>query len=324
LYIFLTDASSFKYWFNYGQQPHHSRLSVIEILEDFFSGSGFIKLYFLLIGIVIMNDIRHLKQMWSDRSYFVPLIFTICILAEAVVFNYTSYIPPDNNIFYHSFAFAFIFNHLFNRLFRGGFGDIHFFVILALTMIWCSSSYWKYIERFFPGEVQSKTQLSGGENIVDRDNYRIDTKNVEQYSDNWKESKLYTLSRIKIPPQTAEGIDRLLRRYSRKQSDTLRILNMSELTSLAWEMPYTLEKGQHFPLWFHLGVGMFNKQLDFFKQRILDNYYHVVIFENIPSLNNFYPFSIKNQLDAHYRLVDSFPAPRRGDTQGDINVYEVR
>jgi len=46
-----------------------------------------------------------------------------------------------------------------------------------------------------------------------------------------------------------------------------------------------------------------------------------VLFENIPSLNNFYPFRVRQVLRQQYRLQDSFPAPRRGETHGTIEVY---
>jgi len=46
----------------------------------------------------------------------------------------------------------------------------------------------------------------------------------------------------------------------------------------------------------------------------------VVLFENIPILNNFYPFRIRDSLQLHYQKVDSFLAPRR-PTNGTIEIY---
>ena len=43
---------------------------------------------------------------------------------------------------------------------------------------------------------------------------------------------------------------------------------MSELTPLAAEIPYTLERNGRLPLWYHLGVGMFNRQADSLETRI--------------------------------------------------------
>jgi hypothetical protein len=102
----------------------------------------------------------------------------------------------------------------------------------------------------------------------------------------------------------------------------LRVLNMSELTPLAADMPYALERNPQLPLWYHLGVGMFNRQADTLEARIGQGHYDLVLFEYIPTLNNFYPFRVRDSLRLHYRQVDSFMAPRRGvETRGMIEVY---
>jgi hypothetical protein len=66
---------------------------------------------------------------------------------------------------------------------------------------------------------------------------------------------------------------------------------------------------------------MFNKQATMFETRISKNYYDLILFEYIPSLNNFYPFRVRDSLKNHYQIIDSFPAPRKGETQGMIEVY---
>ncbi|MBK8698290.1 MAG: hypothetical protein IPN29_01545 [Saprospiraceae bacterium] len=53
-----------------------------------------------------------------------------------------------------------------------------------------------------------------------------------------------------------------------KNGKELRVLNMTELTPLAVEIPYKLEKGSHYPLWNHLGVAMFNKQAEMFEKEL--------------------------------------------------------
>jgi hypothetical protein len=67
---------------------------------------------------------------------------------------------------------------------------------------------------------------------------------------------------------------------------------------------------------------MFNRQADTFGIRIQKHYYDLVLFEYIPTLNNFYPFRIRDSLKLHYLQVDSFMAPRRGpETKGVIEVF---
>jgi hypothetical protein len=126
-----------------------------------------------------------------------------------------------------------------------------------------------------------------------------------------------------MPAPTADGIHRLMgMELVRSGAGNLRVLNMSELTPLAREIPYRLERNPGLPLWYHLGVGMFNRQADSFSVRIREHYYDLVLFEYIPNLNNFYPFRIRDSLHCHYSQVDSFPAPRRGlETNGVIEVF---
>jgi hypothetical protein len=135
-----------------------------------------------------------------------------------------------------------------------------------------------------------------------------------------------------MPAPTAEGIRRLLAmepissyrqgRHPGEPPGDIRVLNMSELTPLAAEVPFSLEKNPKLPLWYHLGVGMFNRQADSFETRIRAHYYDLVLFEYMPTLNNFYPFRVRDSLRLEYSQVDSFPAPRRGvETPGVIEVF---
>jgi hypothetical protein len=150
--------------------------------------------------------------------------------------------------------------------------------------------------------------------------------------DQWVECGLPVFRKIRMPEPTAAGIHRLLEvdvikryrqgRHPGEPPGDLRVLNMSELTPLAEEVPYRLEPNPNLPLWFHLGVGMFNRQADSFETRIRDHYYDLVLFEYIPALNNFYPFRVRDSLRVHYAQIDSFPAPRRGtETAGTIEVF---
>ena len=137
----------------------------------------------------------------------------------------------------------------------------------------------------------------------------------------WVQCGLASFDKITMPVSTADGIKRLMEMEQVKNKKDIRVLNMSELTPLAAEIPYKTERGAHYPLWNHLGVGMFNKQAAMFEERIGKGEYDLVLFEYIPALNNFFPFRVRDSLKNHYALVDSFAAPRRGDTKGMIEVY---
>ena len=125
--------------------------------------------------------------------------------------------------------------------------------------------------------------------------------------------------------QSSAGRDARLEMATRGLVESLtksELFSPVDLTPLAAEMPYTLERNGQLPLWYHLGVGMFNRQADSLETRIRDHYYDLVLFEYLPTLNNFYPFRVRDSLMLHYQLVDSMMAPRRGlETRGTIEVY---
>jgi hypothetical protein len=317
-------GSGFGYWFNHGQPPHTARISALDVADEFFGSSQWIKFYLFLIGLFVLLRYRSLKELLTDRKGGLFLLLTCAILGEAAVFQVTSYTPPDNNIFFHSFAFVYILSSI-SDLFPGRFERPSVVVAGAAgILLWWSGTYWKYMERIVHRALppNGSVQLAGGENVVNRTTYMINRDTLEIPMDRWVEPGLHSFEKIYMPPPTAAGIRRLLNMdLIKSRSGHLKVLNMSELTPLAVEIPYIPEKNPQLPLWYHLGVCMFNKQADTLEARIRNHYYDLVLFEYIPSLNNFFPFRTRDSLRLHYQLVDSFPAPRRGDTKGAIEVY---
>ena len=96
---------------------------------------------------------------------------------------------------------------------------------------------------------------------------------------------------------------------------------MSELTTLAAEIPFELETGSGYPLWFHKGVGMFEKETNMFVDRVKNNYYDLVIFEYVPYSNNIYPFKVREALLENYNRIDTFPVPRNPSAHAWIEIY---
>jgi hypothetical protein len=314
---------NFSYWFNYGQTPHTSRASIMEIVDEFFMNSQWIKFYLFLIGVLIIVGYKRQRNFFTVKKNMLFLLLTLGILAEAAILQVTSYTPPDNNIFFHSFAFAFILSALTNFL------DLNFLKSKLLligcfgVLLWWSGVFWKYFQRItqriFPVEAHTNTS----ENIVNRHTYILQKKDsLATPEEDWVFTNLKSFEKIYMPKPTVEGIERLLSLQIVKNKKNLRVLNMTELTPLAKEMGYILETGPDIPLWYHLGVAMFNKEAGMYEQKIKANQYDLVLFEYIPSLNNFYPFSIRDRLLQYYTKIDSFPAPRRGDTQGVIEVFK--
>lgn len=316
----------FAYWFNHGQAPHSSRLALNDFTDEIMGASNWIKIYVLLVALCLAAGVKQWGSWIHERREVLFALLTLGILGEAAIFQVTSYTPPDNNIFFHSFAFAFIASWLCRLLSIPLNTGKSLIMATALILFWWSGTWWKYIgrytDRLFPvKEVAYAPNDTTHENVVSRRNFMIDTDTTDVPVLKWTFSKLPVFHKIYMPQQTVEGIDRVLALpVVQRKKDSIRVLNMSELTPLAEAMPFRLETGQDYPLWYHLGVGMFNRQLAAFKGKIQRHHYDIVLYEYAPTLNNFFPFAVRKELQQHYQLVDSFLAPRR-PTNAMIEVY---
>ena len=316
---------NFTYWFNYGQSPHNARISYSDITNDFLNGSIWIKFYFFIILLLVMEKLKNQtwKNLLKEKEYMLFFLFTTGILCMATILQVTSYIPSMGNMFFHTFAFVFIFQQLTFYLNINIKKGIFIVFLFAGISLWWSQLPWKYVERLF---IEKKNEgavalSASGENLVGMHNFILREKDDEGNQGNWVTSDLYSLKKIKLPQSTLDGIKRLMSTDILKLGKNLKVLNMSELTFLAKELPYSLEKNSAAPLWHHLGVGMFNNQLHMYEERIRNNYYDLVLFEYIPELNNFFPFAVRDALKAYYQQVDVFDAPRSGKRPGTIEIY---
>ena len=316
----------FGYWFNHGQPPHSSRLSIKDLLDEILGESQWIRFYVMMIGLLLIVKFRNRREFFANKREMLFLLLTLGILTEAAIFQVTSYTPPDNNIFFHSFSAAYLFSAvavLGNINFSG---IRNFFLLIIGVLVWWSGMYWKYFERIevhlFPSAEESGiVKSASGENVINMHTFMLNTDTTHyEAEDTWKGVPgLAAFKNIYLPPSTVAGIERLVKNPVFRTKN-IHVLNMTELTPLDYELGYPLEEGEQTPLWYHLGVAMFNRQTDTFCEKIRTGYYDIVLFEYIPSLNNFYPFRIRDTLRQYYQETDSFLAPRR-PTNGNIEIY---
>jgi hypothetical protein len=310
---------NFGYWFNHGQPPHISRFSFGDIAEDFFANSPWIRFYIFIILLLLLASVKNVKQSWNNKPFMIFTLLTLGILAEAAIFQTTSYIPADNNIFFHSFAVAFILS-LLSLYLPVNFESFKTVAVASIGMLlWWSNVYWKYISKYV---VKAEPPITNTDGIVNKKTYLIlkpDTSEVPM--DKWRTPQLASFKKMLLPGPTVDGIERIMNMNLVKNNPHLKVLNMTELTPLAYEMKFELERNPEYPLWFHKGVGMFQQQTDMFCTRIRNNYYDLVLFEYIPFLNNFYPFQVRDSLLQYYDRVDSFAAPRKPSIQAWVEVY---
>lgn len=302
----------FSYWFNFGQAPHYSRVSVLDLLTALFEESEFIKLYLILIVIILVSKCREGFKWLLDKRFVIHLLLSCGILIQATVLQVTSYVPVDSNVYYHSFLIFFILSHLDLKV---NFNNFKTFTLLGFVLfIWWSRLYWNYSSRMFP-EIFAQNEKT--ENIISKSTFALGTDTTLLDKSVWVIPNYKAFEGIRVPQEVNQAID-TLKDWRSRQMDKPRVLNMSELSPLAKICDFDLEKG--LPLWYHLNVAMFDKELQVFKNRIHSEYYDMVIYEYIPHLNNFYPFEIREALKSEYKLWFSFQAPRENTTE-IIEVY---
>lgn len=282
--IFPFKDHDFFYWFNYGQFPHNSRISLLKISDYVMYDIGPEKILLILILFIFLFSKESFEKIKKNVHLQVLLFIAITITLQVIVVRNTSPLGNDFTYFY-AFIVAFILSLL------GYFNEItlnlkRFIPTALLLVIVFSTGYWKYVSAAF------NKHGGTGEAI---------------HKEVWSLTKYKTLNHIKVPDQTKEGIKQLEPLFAQKKN--LKVLNMSELTFLAYEFGYTPLTQQ--PLWYHLGVGIFDKEVNELSEKIQNHYYDIVLFEDIPSLNNFYPYRLRDDLNEYYTQKDRFLAPRK-------------
>ncbi len=216
LFIFLIVLSlkqyDFGYWFNTGQAPHSSRFSIKDILNEFMGWSQWIKFYLFIMLIIFLIRIRKVKDLLQDKTFLLFTLFTLGILAEAAIFQVTSYTPPDNNIFFHSFAIAYILS-VSTQMFSFDFNTTRMTIGCSIgILLWWSGVYWKYFDRVFERIIpkSSKVELKTDENVVDRNTFIINHDTTDIPMSKWVFSDVPVFDKIYMPEPTVQGIHRLM------------------------------------------------------------------------------------------------------------------
>ncbi|RAW01348.1 hypothetical protein DQQ10_10615 [Pseudochryseolinea flava] len=311
-------AYEFSYWFNFGQSHHFSRINAYDFLSTFFEESLILKLFIIATVIVALVRYPKFKELTADRPYFLFTLFTLGILAQAMIIQVTSFSPATTNFYYNSFAFAFL---IYNAGRVMQFEKV-WVISLAflLVLFWRSENYWKYsmkvLGKFLPASFSPPPP-----SVVSKNTWssKADQKGGGKPLE-WTLTPYRAFKRIKLPVPTVEGIERIKSLSIVKDNPNLKVLNMSNLTPLAHELKYTPEAGENIPLWYHKGVAFFDRESKSLCDKIADQQYDVVLFEAMPDVDNFFPFDVQACLQKHYQKTDSFPSPTGYQTDY-IEVY---
>jgi hypothetical protein len=290
----------FFYWFNYGQPPHDSRVSLGALLDIVFAQSIVEKVYLILLVGGLLLTVPSLKAFFDNQKLFFVTAVCALMITQSMVTRVSSPLPTDHMTYFH--AFGFVGAALFLPWERWKGSVVSIGLVLVIVGFIFSAGTWKYISGMIPSSPNVDTTA---------------TAEAEPVASPWVEGSLPTFKGVLIPVGTKEGIDRLMALPVMKKPG-LKLLNMSELTPLAHECGFVPATGT--PLWFHMNVGMFQKQVDDINKRLRDGYYDVVLFEHIESLPTFYPIAIQEELRRLYFRFDTFPAPRKLE-DGTIEVF---
>jgi len=291
----------FGYWFNYGQPPHESRLSIAKILTNIMQESPWEKFYLLFLLVVFLMQIQAREFDWRDTRRNMFLLLVAGMVVQALITKTTSGNSLDNTTFFHGFGIGLLLFVIPERYFPGRLVTV--LIMAAGIAFWYSADYWKYAGRI----LQSSAPAAHSDKPAE-----------VPFQSTWKLSSMKVFEGVKLPEATLAGLERVRQDSVFNSGKPLKVLNMTELTQLALEWNYEPIRG--LPLWYHKNVVFFDKQRDELCANIAALEYDLVMFEIVPALDNFFPEDVRKCLQQKYRLKDSFVAPRK---EGDatIEVY---
>ena len=288
----------FGYWFNHGQAPHSSRLALGDFLNEIFMASDWEKFYLLVFVIILLVYSSELKTIIKDKYKVITFLICAGMILEALLTQVTSRNSTGTTTYFHAFAIAFILTHLKDKV------ELHktlnIFLLMIFTFLWWSPMYWKYASRMFPISESKIPRKDNGPKV----------------QSGWELSEFKTFKKIKLPTGTIEGIRRLKSLPALPKN--AQVMNMTELTSLPEELSYQPLTG--IPLWYDLGVSIFPEQVKDICGKIISKKYDMVLFEEVPDLDNYFPEEVRDILKVNYKKIDTFRAPRQEDN-AFIEVY---
>ncbi len=309
----------FSYWFNHGQPPHFSRINLYDFLSAFFEESLWIKFYIGCIIIILIVRFKNWAAIGEDKPFWIFALLTLGIMVQAMIIQVTSFSPPTVNFYFHSFAIAFLLYSV-QDLIR--FEKIWIAALLLVTIFfWRSENYWKYSNRLL-GKFLPSIFNPPPADVVSKNSWSSKTDSVKIEPMIWQLTSYKTLKGVKLPENTVSGIDRILALDVVKSKKNLQVLNMSNLSMLAYELNYVPESDMMFPLWYHKGVAFFEREEQMLCKNISNFKYDIIIFEDMPEVDNFFPYGARNCAlqDARYKRVDRFLAPT-GYATDSVDVY---
>ena len=309
LYFFVFRNYDIGYWFNYGQPPHFSRMNLHDFLKELYLKSKWIKFYAIISLFLFGYELSKNQSIDEDEKFRSHLffIFTLGVLCEAFIYQVTSYNPPDSNYFFHAFAIAYLLGFAYKKI------QLHTMwvttiAIVSMTIIF-SENYWNLssslLQKIFP-----KSMAPPSKGVVSIDNYFSDEEGAEKPYNWQKDNEFKSLKNITMPKEVLDGIRKMKALDVVKHKNDLQVLNLSELTFLAYELHYTPLRGQHQPLFYHVGVGEFDREVKYLENGVEEKAYDLILFETIEDWKDYYPSPVYKKITENYQRIDKFRGPK--------------
>ncbi len=296
----------FGYWFNYGQEPHSSRIAMMDFINEAFNFEAIpIRIYLFALTVLVLNSWKPLTRLLADTRETLFLLLTLGLLVQPLLGQVTTYIPMYVHYYFHSFALIYILHRINWKVNLAAPG---YLAIMTLVLLfWFSQDTWRYGKRVL-------YRITNYEDVIDYDEvskrtWQLPPENAPSSDrSDWQPTPFRSLDNVLMPRETIEGMKKLVEQFGGKEN--LKVLNMSEIPQLAYEIGYEPLAAEDHPLWYHRNVAIFDAQISRFCEEIVNNEYDLVIFQDIPSLNGFFPPEVRACLIEEYILQDRFLAPR--------------
>ncbi len=307
----------FTYWFNYGQFPHHARLTIKDLAYEFITESQWIKFYLLVIFIILVRN-GYFKFPLNENLPKVLLVFlTLGILAQATIQQFTSFNPPDGNIFFHVFALAFILSNIDLQIDLSK--RIIFVPVVLLTLTWWSFNYWKYANKVLDKILPSESKKD--EFVLSKYTWLVSTDTIKALPYEMYPSDFAVLKGVTIPKETNEGIHKIKNLdIVKDKGEDLKVLNMSELTFLPYVLGYKTIKGTDIPLWHHYHVSFFDREIALYCAKVTAQEFDLILFQDVNYSRDYFPSMVKKCIEASYTKKFTMRGPK-GFSGVYIHVY---
>jgi len=297
-FVFLTDSETFLYWFNYGQPPHDSRLSM---------HWGMLK---WLVALAPGLFFKNLKLLFCSIIFTAALITRTTSGLEFTHFYYVAFVP------------VFI-----DELFKIQRSRRYFF-LLCVSILLFFSLVVKIKHPITSAYYVFEAMLSNQPEHFNF-NYRDITGPLAPFPDSFDAFSARALA----PHATIATVSLLkqdIRTLSRSvNTEGIRVLNMTELTPIYAEL-HALPP-RNIPLWFHSKITLFDDQIEQLNSLFKKDYYDLILIQGTHEGMSPVYFSFLSTLNANsaYVMFSAIKGTPRNFTcsqscEGDIFIYKKR